>query len=226
MTFVNRVSFRDSVATRYPARNVPLGGRLKRIFDVAGALVGVTVLFPLLVGCALALRTTSDGPVLFRHRRVGFAGKEFYCFKFATMVKDADKVLAEHLKRNPAARDEWQTSHKLKQDPRVTALGQLLRRTSLDELPQLLNVLRGDMSLVGPRPIVGGEIEKYGGRFIEYIAARPGITGLWQVKGRNNTTYNRRVACDVSYVRNWSLLTDLKIVVLTIPHMFGSDDAY
>ncbi|MGA2129108.1 MAG: sugar transferase [Xanthobacteraceae bacterium] len=211
---------------KFSPRAVPLGGAPKRLLDATVALGGLILLFPLMLCCALVVALTSPGPVMFRHRRIGFAGRPFYCLKFRTMVVDAEARLREHLARNPDARQEWETSHKLQNDPRITPLGQLLRKTSLDELPQLINVLRGEMSMVGPRPIVDGEVEKYREEFALYVSSRPGLTGLWQVMGRNSTTYAERVAYDVAYLRDWSLANDVRIIIRTIPHVLGSDSAY
>ena len=142
------------------------------------------------------------------------------------MAVDADQKLQEYLAGNPDARREWDASHKLRDDPRVTAFGQLMRRSSLDELPQLFNVLKGDMSLVGPRPIVAEEIPKYKEHFGLYTMARPGLTGLWQVSGRNNTTYAERVIYDVQYLRNWSLFRDIRIALATVSQVFDRSGAY
>ena len=142
------------------------------------------------------------------------------------MQVDAERRLKEYLARNSEARQEWKAHHKLKNDPRITPVGQFLRRTSLDELPQLFNVLVGHMSIVGPRPIVEAEVEKYQEHFAVYAAGRPGLTGLWQVKGRNTTTYEQRVAYDVEYLRNWSLFRDLGIILVTVAHVVEGKGAY
>jgi len=194
----------------------PVGGTLKRAFDVLTSFLAIVVLLPLLVGCCLVTMGTSPGPILFRHRRVGFGGKEFDCLKFRTMEIDAQRKLQEYLTNDEDARREWLTNHKLQNDPRVTPFGHFMRRSSLDELPQLFNVLFGDMSLVGPRPIIQDEVEKYRENIKVYVSGRPGITGLWQVKGRNNTTYTERVAYDVDYLRKWSFRRDLRIILSTI----------
>ena len=229
MTDVGRFFPRGDMSSSeapFSVEEAPLGGGPKRFLDAALALAGLIVLCPLMLCCALVVALTSPGPVLFRHRRIGFAGRPFYCLKFRTMVLDAEARLRDTLARDPDARREWETCHKLQNDPRITPLGQFLRRTSLDELPQLINVLRGEMSMVGPRPIVDSEIEKYRDKFALYVSSRPGITGLWQVTGRNNTTYAQRVAYDVAYLRDWSLANDIKIIIRTIPHVLGSDSAY
>jgi exopolysaccharide production protein ExoY len=169
---------------------------------------------------------TSAGPALFRHRRVGFNGKHFDCLKFRTMVTDAPERLRQLLDSDPVAAAEWTANRKLRYDPRVTAIGASLRKSSLDELPQLFNVLRGEMSIVGPRPVTEEELVRYSGAVNAYLACRPGITGLWQVSGRSTTTYNKRIACDTFYARNWSMTLDAKIVIVTIPALLLSDGAY
>ncbi len=194
-----------------------LGGKRKRTFDVMGAIAIAILASPVLLLIALAVKLSSKGPVLFRQGRVGHGGREFICFKFRSMVEDAPERLADHLAHNPAARREWFETRKLKKDPRVTAIGNLIRRSSLDELPQLLNVLRGDMSLVGPRPIQQDELSRYGMQRVHYLRTRPGITGLWQVSGRSNTNYDQRVQLDKRYALDWSMRRDAIILVRTIP---------
>jgi Undecaprenyl-phosphate galactose phosphotransferase WbaP len=167
---------------------------------------------------ALVWLVRRDGkPAFYRHKRVGAGGRAFHCIKFRSMIPDADRVLAELLMRDPNAAAEWEATQKLRHDPRVTSVGRFLRKTSLDELPQLLNVLRGEMSLVGPRPIVTAETRFYGEHISHYHATRPGITGLWQVSGRSDTTYERRVQLDVLYVRNWTFWNDIIILLRTVP---------
>ena len=168
----------------------------------------------------------NKGRIIFAHRRVGKGGKLFPCYKFQSMVPDAQKRLEEYLAENPEARKEWEESFKLTNDPRVTKLGAFLRKTSLDELPQLWNVLMGDMSLVGPRPIVTKEIERYGDYIREYYMVPPGITGMWQVNGRSDTTYEERVAMDTWYVRNWSIWIDLVYLFKTVKTVFTGKGAY
>jgi exopolysaccharide production protein ExoY len=199
---------------------------VKRAVDVAGAIIGIASLAPVFLGCYVLVLANSGGPAMFRHRRIGFAGREFYCLKFRTMAADAERGLQKHLASDPAARQEWTKNHKLQDDPRVTGIGKAMRRSSLDELPQLFNVLKGDMSLVGPRPIVVDEVEKYQEHFSIYASARPGLTGLWQVKGRNHTTYAQRVAYDVDYLSNWSLIRDIKIVCMTVARVIGRRGAF
>jgi exopolysaccharide production protein ExoY len=182
-----------------------------------GALI---FLAPLMLAVALAVHMQDRGPIFFAHRRIGRDGRAFPCFKFRSMAVDAEARLADLLARDPAARAEWTASHKLKVDPRVTKLGDFLRRSSLDELPQLFNVLRGEMSLVGPRPVVHAESAHYGHWFDSYCSVRPGITGLWQVSGRSDVSYRQRVALDVLYVRRKCLAMDFGILVQTVPAVF------
>src|SRR6266478_3894952 len=205
---------------------VPVGMMLKRTVDIVFALSGIVILAPLLIICFAVTALTSPGPALFRHRRVGFNGRHFECLKFRTMVTDAPERLRKLLESDPSAAAEWATNRKLRNDPRITAIGAILRKSSLDELPQLFNVLRGDMSIVGPRPVTEEELVMYSGAINAYLACRPGITGLWQVSGRSTTTYNKRIACDTFYARNWSMTLDAKILIVTIPALLVSDGAY
>ena len=215
---------RPAIWTR-PALNVaPVGGLAKRTVDVFIAVSMLVLLSPLMVGLAVLVYITSTGPVLYRHRRVGYQRRSFSCLKFRTMVVDGDRVLQRHLQRDPHARQEWERTQKLREDPRVTPVGHVLRKFSLDELPQLYNVLRGDMSLVGPRPVPNEELRRYGPSSRYYLRARPGITGLWQVNGRNNTTYRRRVAFDRAYVSNAGTATDIVILAQTLPAAMRSDE--
>jgi lipopolysaccharide/colanic/teichoic acid biosynthesis glycosyltransferase len=192
--------------------------RAKRVLDVTAAGALLVLILPVMLGIAVALRL-SGGPAMFGQMRVGQGGTPFRCLKFRSMVPDAEARLAEHLRDNPAAAAEWAERRKLRNDPRVTRFGAFLRATSLDELPQLLNVLRGEMSLVGPRPVVAAELEAHYGPAgtAAYIACRPGVTGLWQVSGRSDTSYAKRVALDMRYVRHWSLALDLRILLATVP---------
>ncbi len=190
---------------------------LKRTMDVALAVLALLLLIPVIVCVAAAIRISTGSGVLYAHRRVGRNGRPFACLKFQTMVPDGDACLARHLAENPDAARQWQTDRKLKDDPRVTRLGRVLRATSLDEIPQLLNILSGDMSWVGPRPIVYAELEKYGSAARDYFTVRPGLTGLWQVSGRSRLTYAERVEFDRHYVRNRSILLDLSILARTLP---------
>ena len=201
----------------WPERIVRLRrGIVKRSIDVIGALFGLIFFAPFLIIVALAIYVGGGGPVIYAHRRIGKGGVAFDCLKFRTMARDGDAVLAAYLAANPEARREWAAARKLVHDPRVSCLGHLLRRTSLDELPQLWNVLRGDMSLVGPRPIVEDERHHYGQHMLSYCSVRPGLTGAWQVSGRSDTTYPERVAMDVNYVRSRTNRRDLLIMGRTV----------
>ncbi len=190
---------------------------------MAAAACALILLAPLLVVVSVLVKLTMGGPVIFSHSRVGFGGGRFRCFKFRTMVQNAEAVLEEHLSRNPDLRQEWEANQKLVVDPRTTGLGRLLRKSSLDELPQLVNVLRGEMSLIGPRPVTAAELGRYGADAAHYLRARPGLTGLWQVSGRSKLVYARRVALDSAYVQNWSLALDLRILLRTIPALLSPD---
>lgn len=205
--------------------HLPAYARAKRILDIVGALV-LAVVFSPLVFVIVAFMDRDEGAIIYRHRRVGRGGKMFECLKFRTMVPNADQVLRELLERDPAIKQEWLRNHKLRCDPRVTRLGRFLRRTSLDELPQLWNVMRGEMSLVGPRPVVRDELLRYGRNVRAYLSAKPGITGLWQVKGRNDTDYRRRVVLDTYYVKNQNLMLDLYILFQTTRVVLGGSGAY
>jgi len=183
-------------------------------------------LAPLVLLVALCIRLQDGGPAFFAHRRIGKDGRMFSCLKLRTMAPDADERLEALLASDAEARTEWERDHKLRTDPRITPIGQLLRRSSIDEIPQLLNVLRGEMSLVGPRPITLHERQRYGHRFSDYCRVSPGITGLWQVSGRNDTTYRRRVAMDVIYSRKKTVGLDLLILVKTIPAVLTRSGSY
>ena len=194
----------------------PRARLLKRSFDVLISSLLLSILSPIIAG--LYWLVGRDGnPPIFGHNRIGKSGETFSCLKFRSMVVDADKILARHLDTCPEARDEWMSKRKLTNDPRITPIGQWLRKTSLDELPQLWNVLRGDMSLVGPRPIVEEEAFQYGDQYPAYLSMTPGITGLWQTSGRSDTTFRERVLLDVWYSRNWSLWHDVVILIRTVP---------
>ena len=195
----------------------PLGGLGKRVFDAAVAVCAILLLLPLLGVVALVIRLTDKGPIFFSHKRMGFGGTSFRCWKFRTMSVDGSRILAEHLARDASAALEWAQTQKLRDDPRVTPIGRFLRASSLDELPQLWNVVCGEMSLVGPRPIVESEAGHYGRAIRFYMSVRPGLTGLWQVSGRSGTTYRRRVALDKAYVVRWSFGKDVLILFKTIP---------
>jgi Undecaprenyl-phosphate galactose phosphotransferase WbaP len=198
---------------------------VKRAVDVCGASTLLIVLFPILVVIAIIVMR-DRGNVVFGHPRIGRKGRTFQCLKFRSMVRNADKVLENLLATDPKAREEWNRDFKLKNDIRITPVGRILRRTSLDELPQLWNVLRGDMSLVGPRPIVRQELARYGSDVDYYLMLKPGITGLWQVSGRNNTDYPTRVSLDVYYAMNRSLALDVLILFKTVKVVLEKDGAY
>ena len=200
--------------------------RQKRIVDVLGAFVLLVVLAPLMLLIALIVFTADPGPVLFRQKRIGLNGKLFNCFKFRTMATDAEARLESVLANDTLARAEWARDHKLRDDPRVTKIGKFLRTTSLDELPQLWSVLKGEMSLVGPRPIVENEAVRYGRYLSHYCAVRPGLTGLWQISGRNDVSYRRRVAYDVLYVRTARITDNLRILALTVPSVLAKRGSY
>jgi lipopolysaccharide/colanic/teichoic acid biosynthesis glycosyltransferase len=197
-----------------------------RAMDMTIVSLALLFLLPLMALIAVAVFLQDGGPVLFSHRRVGRGGRPFYCLKFRSMAVGAEARLASLLASSPAARVEWARDHKLKIDPRITPLGAFLRRSSLDELPQLLNVLRGEMSIVGPRPIVEAEITRYGRRFRHYCSVKPGITGLWQVSGRNDVAYRSRVAMDCLFVKSQCPSLYVWIVVATIPAVIMRKGSY
>jgi lipopolysaccharide/colanic/teichoic acid biosynthesis glycosyltransferase len=202
-----------------------IGSILKRVLDIVGALA-LGILFSPLIFLIVIMMYRDPAPIIYKHRRVGRGGKMFECLKFRTMVPNAQQVLRELLDREPALKAEWLRHHKLRDDPRVTSIGKLLRRTSLDELPQIWNVIRGEMSLVGPRPVEREELLRYGKHAIAYLSAKPGITGLWQVTGRNDVDYRRRIAMDVCYVRKHTVLLDLYILLKTMRVVLIGDGAY
>ncbi len=199
---------------------------LKALIDYIGAILGLIALSPLFLFIAIIMKLTDPGPIVYRRRVVGVGGKEFDAFKFRTMVVNSKEVLEELLARDPSAREEYNKYYKLKEDPRITKVGAFLRKTSIDELPQLINVLRGEMSIVGPRMITMEEVEKYGKWGLNLHTVKPGITGLWQVAGRSELTYEERVRLDMNYIRNYSIWIDLQIVVQTIPAVLMSKGAY
>ena len=220
----SRTNFRPHEVPR-PALTPPAGQRSKRAFDLVASMVLIILFGPLLLLIALAVRC-DGGDALFGHRRIGAGGQTFRCWKFRSMVPDAEAVLADTLATDPAARAEWDKDFKLRNDPRVTPLGNFLRRSSLDELPQLFNVLKGEMSLVGPRPIVAAEVERYGQAMEEYRACKPGITGLWQVSGRNDVDYAERIELDRRYAWSWSLKGDVMILIRTLGVVARRSGAY
>ena len=199
---------------------------VKRCLDLLLVFLCLPVLLPLIAGIALVVRITSPGPIFFSHRRIRRHGRFFSMWKFRTMCVNSAEVLESYLGANPTARAEWRKDHKLKFDPRVTRVGEFLRRTSLDELPQIWNVITGSMSLVGPRPIVAAEVEKYGEYFADYCLVKPGVTGLWQVSGRSRVSYPERVQLDREYAHHWSLTADLRILSRTLSSVVNQDGAY
>jgi len=226
------VLFRQPLPSAHPTKlhrreSVAITGesRAIRALDVIGASAALLLLAPVMLLTALALRLLDPGPLLFAHTRVGKGGLPFRCLKFRSMTVDADARLARLLETDAAARAEWQETQKLRADPRITAIGRFLRRSCLDELPQLFNVLRGEMSLVGPRPIVAGEAARYGRHFPVYCSLKPGITGLWQIKRQDQTSYRRRVAFDLAYARSRSLALNLRILLLTVPCVLRGEGA-
>lgn len=200
---------------------------LKRIFDLTLSILILPLFIILFLFIAILIKLTSPGPILFKQVRIGRNGKPIVVYKFRTMYVDADKRLKELLEKDEKLRQEWETIRKLKNDPRITPIGKFLRKISLDELPQILNVIKGDMSFVGPRPVLKEEIEKYYKEYAKfYYLVKPGITGLWQVSGRNNIDYNRRVELDTFYVVNWSLWLDIFILIKTIKVLLKKEGAY
>jgi Undecaprenyl-phosphate galactose phosphotransferase WbaP len=198
----------------------------KSLLDIFGATMGLIALAPLFLAIVIVMKRTDPGPIIYRRRVVGVGGKEFDAFKFRTMVVNAKEVLEEYLANNPEARKEWELHEKLKDDPRVTKIGQFLRKTSVDELPQLVNVLRGEMSLVGPRMITRDEVKRFGQWDMNIFTVKPGITGLWQISGRSELTYEERVRLDMHYIRNYSIWLDIQILFWTVPSVVMSKGAY
>ncbi|HEY4232488.1 MAG TPA: undecaprenyl-phosphate galactose phosphotransferase WbaP [Lacipirellulaceae bacterium] len=205
---------------------LPLPRMIKRTMDIVAAIIGGILLMPLLFYIAVAVKMSSRGPILYGHDRIGKDGRHFKAWKFRSMFQNSHDVLEQYLDQHPMLKEEWDRDHKLKYDPRITRIGRFMRLTSIDELPQLWNVIRGEMSLVGPRPIVTAEIAKYGPFYGLYTMVTPGITGLWQVSGRNNTTYDERVELDSYYVRNWSPWLDMYLLIRTIRIVLFADGAY
>ena len=231
MTQQDAVQFLPGKIAALPAIRVGWGSQIDsapfiRALDVVVALVALVAFAPLMLMIAALIYFHDGGSPIFSHRRVGFGGRSFPCLKFRSMVMDADVRLRALLASDPEARAEWDRDQKLRKDPRITRLGHFLRKSSLDELPQLINVLRGEMSIVGPRPIVDAEVVRYGRRFGSYCAVRPGITGLWQVSGRNDTTYRRRVALDHVYSQRNSLGLYVWVLVATVPVVLFKRGSY
>ncbi|KMS50855.1 UDP-phosphate galactose phosphotransferase [Novosphingobium barchaimii LL02] len=197
-----------------------------RVFDITVAFLAILVFLPFLILAAIAIKLSAPGPVLFVQRRVGCDGRLFPCLKFRSMVVNSQEVLNAVLESSPEARLEWERDQKLRSDPRITPIGAILRKSSLDELPQLFNILAGHMSIVGPRPIIEAEIRRYGPRFNAYCSVRPGLTGLWQVSGRNEVSYEARVRLDALYALRKSLFYDLSICLRTVPAVLASRGVY
>ena len=200
-----------------------VGGGAKRAMDIVIASIALMALAPLLLLVTALVRASMGGHVLFSQERIGVGGSRFTCWKFRTMPVNADEILLRHLLANPEAAREWAETRKLRNDPRVGCLGSVLRKSSLDELPQLFNVLRGEMSIMGPRPIVTPELPCYGRHAAECFRAKPGLTGMWQVSGRNGVGYATRIALDRFYARRWSIGLDLWILLRTIPALLSFD---
>ena len=200
---------------------------MKRLIDIVGGLVGCVLLVPVTVGIYIARKILKedDGPLFYEHLRYGKDGKKFRIYKFRSMCIDADKKLKEYLAENEEARKEFEENQKLKDDPRITKIGKVLRKTSIDELPQFINVLKGDMSIIGPRPVVDGEIEKYGENRNKFLSVRPGLTGYWAANGRSDTTYAERIEMELYYVDNISFKLDLKIFFKTILSVIKKEGA-
>ena len=188
---------------------------IKKLFDILFSLFILIAFFPLFMIIALLIKLSSRGPIFFLQERVGKNNIPFKCIKFRTMHPEAKDILQNILKKDNKIKKEFEETHKIKNDPRITTIGKLLRKTSLDELPQFINVLKNEMSIVGPRPIVKDEKKKYGKNFKKLLSIKPGITGLWQVSGRNNLTYKKRVSLDLNYVKNYNLLMDIRILIRT-----------
>lgn len=207
------------------ARRRELQYAAKRAYDVAAALGLFVFLSPIMLVVAIAIKLQDGGPVIFKHQRIGKDGTLFNCYKFRSMVTDAEQRLKALLASDPKAAAEWKRDQKLIDDPRVTGLGRFLRRSSLDELPQVINILKGEMSLVGPRPIVSDEVKRYGVYFDAYLSVKPGVTGLWQVSGRNDLSYDERVSLDVRYALGWTVLGDIWLTLKTVPAVLFSRGA-
>ena len=198
---------------------------LKRIVDILSTIILLVLLSPLFVYLMYKISRDGGNP-FYSHKRIGRNGKTFKCYKFRSMLINSQEILDDLLANDPIAKAEWDKDFKLKNDPRITKLGHFIRKTSIDELPQLWNVLKGDMSLVGPRPIIAAELERYGNYAKYYLAVRPGITGLWQISGRNDISYRERIRLDVRYVISWTLLSDIIILFRTVSVVLGRKGAY
>lgn len=214
------------IAPRILNRNLVPKHSMARVLDISCILLALPFILVAFFIITILIMLDSEGPVFYRQTRIGRYGRRFYVYKFRTMVQNADELLQTYLAKSPELRAEWLATHKLKNDPRITRVGAILRKTSLDELPQLWNILIGEMSLIGPRPIVDAEVEKYGDCFELYTQVRPGLTGLWQVSGRSDTSYEQRVELDKYYVLNRSLKLDIQILWKTVFVVLKKDGAY
>jgi Undecaprenyl-phosphate galactose phosphotransferase WbaP len=199
---------------------------IKRVMDLSLVIIGGIILMPLFLLIAILVKLSSPGPVIYGHPRLGQNGKPFRAYKFRSMISGADQLLEKLLESDEKIRREWESSHKLKDDPRVTKIGKILRQTSFDEFPQLINILKGEMSLVGPRPIVEAEVEKYGEDFGRIFSVKPGLTGLWQVSGRSDTDYAERISFDTYYLQSWSMWLDIWVLLKTVSVVFRGKGAY
>lgn len=223
--YVNKVELgldQDSDLSSVQTKPIKFG---KRLLDVVSAIFILCLTLPFFLGIAL-VQAFDDGPLFYGQRRIGYGGRAFRCWKFRTMIPNAEAALAEILERDQAAREEWARYEKLRSDPRITRIGKFLRRTSLDELPQLFNVLNGDMSLVGPRPMALHERDRWGAYFRLYKQVRPGVTGPWQIKHRTDSDYETRIKCLQDYIGSWSVLNDIKYLILTLKVPFARTGAY
>lgn len=203
--------------------DVPVGGAMKRALDLVVALVSLLLLLPVFLFVMIAIRVTMGAPVFFTHTRVTTNGCSFPCIKFRTMINDNGQIFRKFIEDNPEAAREWQETQKLRNDPRISKFGHFLRKTSIDELPQLVNVLRNEMSCVGPRPITEEELQRYGINAADYLRTKPGMTGMWQISGRNSLPYSERIRLDTEYARSWSMTKDLMILLKTIIVVFRYD---
>ena len=221
-SYVKRIANKNIITSHSTCKKGPLS----RLMDLVLVILAIPMIAPLLLAIAILIKIDSRGKAFFSHTRIGKDGHSFQVLKFRTMVSNADMELKRFFMKHPELKAEWEATQKLRCDPRVTRVGRVLRRLSLDELPQLINILKGDMSLVGPRPIVDDEIAKYGDSFEYYKQIRPGLTGLWQVSGRNDTSYEKRVQLDEYYVRNWSFWLDIQILIRTVGVVLLRKGAY
>lgn len=224
-TYSHAIVDRQAAHAGFASAERTRGMNVIRVLDVAIAVSALLFLMPLIFLVAFML-AMQGGPIMFSHRRLGQGGRYFYCLKFRSMVVDAEERLQRLLQNDPEARREWLADHKLRNDPRITRFGQFLRRSSLDELPQLINVLRGEMSIVGPRPIVEAEVARYGHHIASYFAVKPGITGIWQVSGRNDVNYRTRIAMDCLYAKSIAPALYLRLVILTVPAVLMRRGSY